>query len=68
MNATFTNVAGEALLLDRVVDCWASLYGERVIAYRATEGVAQEPAIAVIETPQEPQEPLRIQRERASHT
>lgn len=48
MNATFTNVAGEAELLDRVVDCWASLYGERVIAYRATECVADEPAIAVI--------------------
>jgi pyruvate,water dikinase len=48
MNATFTNVAGEPELLSRVVDCWASLYGERVIAYRATEQVADEPAIAVI--------------------
>lgn len=48
MNATFTNVAGVAELLGRVVDCWASLYGERVIAYRATEEVTEEPAIAVI--------------------
>ncbi len=35
MNATFTNVAGDDELLARVVDCWASLYGERVISYRA---------------------------------
>lgn len=48
MNATFTNVAGEAQLLRRVVDCWASLYSERVIAYRTTEQVTDEPAIAVI--------------------
>lgn len=48
MNATFTNVAGNEELLTRVVDCWASLYNERVIAYRATEQVAEEPAIAVI--------------------
>jgi len=48
MNATFTNVAGESDLLARVVDCWASLYGERVIAYRASEGLTEEPALAVI--------------------
>jgi len=48
MNATFTNVAGEQELLARVVDCWASLYGERVIAYRASENVTSEPALAVI--------------------
>ena len=35
MNATFTNIAGEDDLLARIVDCWASLYGERVIAYRS---------------------------------
>src|SRR5262249_22655196 len=48
MNATFTNVAGERELLNRVVDCWASLYSERVIASRTTEQVTDEPAIAVI--------------------
>ena len=48
MNASFTNVSGEADLLARVVDCWASLYGERVIAYRATSKVDEEPAIAVV--------------------
>ena len=36
MNSTFTNVMGDADLLVNVVDCWASLYGARVISYRAT--------------------------------
>ncbi len=48
MNATFTNVRGAADLLDRVRDCWASLYGERVVAYRANNQMTEEPAIAVI--------------------
>jgi pyruvate,water dikinase len=48
MNASFTNVQGEAELLRRVVDCWASLYGQRVISYRSVENVHDEPAIAVI--------------------
>ena len=47
MNATFTNVAGVDQLLARVRDCWASLYGERVVAYRANGGLTDEPAIAV---------------------
>jgi pyruvate,water dikinase len=48
MNATFTNVVGTADLLARIRDCWASLYGERVVAYRANSALAEEPAIAVI--------------------
>jgi pyruvate, water dikinase len=48
MNASFTNVIGDDELLASLVDCWASLYGERVISYRATEGVTDEPTIAVI--------------------
>lgn len=48
MNATFTNVVGTADLVDRVRDCWASLYGERVVAYRANGQMTEEPAIAVI--------------------
>ena len=47
MNRTFTNVAAEDLLA-RIVDCWASLFGERVFAYRAARGVGDEPAIAVV--------------------
>ncbi len=47
MNQTFTNVS-EADLLARVADCWASLFGPRVFAYRAARGVHEEPAIAVV--------------------
>jgi len=48
MNVTYTNVAGDEELLRRVVDCWSSIYGQRVIAYRAIEQVTDEPALAVI--------------------
>ena len=48
MNASFTNVVGDQDLLKRIVDCWASLFGERVIAYRAEAHVTDEPEIAVI--------------------
>ena len=48
MNATFTNVLGASDLLARIRDCWASLYGERVVAYRANGKLIDEPAIAVI--------------------
>lgn len=48
MHETFTDVVGVEALLQRVVDCWASLYGERVIAYRASQGMDAEPAIAVV--------------------
>jgi pyruvate,water dikinase len=34
MNQTFTNIAGTDDLCARIVDCWASLYGARVVAYR----------------------------------
>ena len=47
MNETFTNVEGDDTLIERVVGCWASLFGERVISYRATQRVTDEPAIAV---------------------
>lgn len=48
MNATFTNVQGEEDLLAKVVGCWASLFGQRVVAYRASRGFHTEPAIAVV--------------------
>jgi pyruvate,water dikinase len=48
MNETFTNVHGDEQLLERIVDCWASLFGARVLAYRATQGITDEPAIAVV--------------------
>jgi pyruvate,water dikinase len=48
MNASFTNVIGFSDVLARISDCWASLYGERVLAYRAEQHLSEEPAIAVI--------------------
>lgn len=48
MNATFTNVHGADALVTAVVDCWASLFGVRVVAYRASRGFTAEPAIAVV--------------------
>lgn len=48
MNETFTNVDGDESLVDRVVACWKSLFGERVLSYRATQHVTDEPAIAVV--------------------
>ncbi len=48
MNASFTNVVGEEELLQRVVDCWASLWGTRAMAYRAENDFTEEPAIAVV--------------------
>ena len=47
MNESFTNVT-ETELLDRIVDCWVSLYGDRVVAYRAEQALLDEPAIAVV--------------------
>jgi pyruvate, water dikinase len=48
MNRTFTNVEGIRDLVSGVVDCWASGFGERVLAYRKDRGIADEPAIAVV--------------------
>lgn len=48
MNRSFTNVRGADDLLARMRDCWASLYGERVIIYRASKQMKDEPAIAVV--------------------
>jgi pyruvate,water dikinase len=48
MNETFTNVTGVGEVLDRLVDCWASLYGQRVLSYRGSRGFTEEPAIAVV--------------------
>ena len=48
MYDTALNVVGDEALVDRVVDCWVSLYGERVIAYRTSRGLGSEPAMAVV--------------------
>jgi pyruvate, water dikinase len=48
MYDTYLNVVGDEELLDRVIDCWVSLYGERVIAYRRALTLDAEPAMAVV--------------------
>jgi pyruvate,water dikinase len=48
MHETYANVVGDGAVLERLVDCWASLYGERVIAYRSSRGLTEEPSIAVV--------------------
>lgn len=48
MNRSFLNVFGDEALLSKVRECWASLYGARVIYYRARRGLTEPPAIAVI--------------------
>lgn len=48
MHRTFTNVTGDDALIEAVVECWRSVFGERVVAYRGAHGVLDEPAIAVV--------------------
>ncbi|MRG92218.1 phosphoenolpyruvate synthase [Polyangium spumosum] len=48
MHETYTHVVGREALLDRLRDCWASAYGERVVSYRKAQGIVEEPAIAVV--------------------
>src|SRR6266700_3529016 len=39
---TYLNMRGEAMVLDAVKRCWASLWTARAIGYRARQGIAQE--------------------------
>ena len=48
MHDTYTNVIGSDALLERIGACWASAYGQRVIAYRKSQGMSEEPTIAVV--------------------
>jgi pyruvate,water dikinase len=48
MHESFTNVAGEAALIERVKACWASAYAARALAYRKARGMGEEPVIAVV--------------------
>jgi pyruvate,water dikinase len=48
MHETFTNVTGQAQLLEKIVACWASAYTPRAIAYRRSQGMSEEPSIAVV--------------------
>ncbi len=48
MNESFTNVSGPDELLERIVDCWSSLFGSRALVYRSSSERTAEPAIAVV--------------------
>jgi pyruvate,water dikinase len=48
MNETYTNIRGEEELIEAVQNCWASLFGPRVVSYRASRGFTADPAMAVV--------------------
>jgi pyruvate,water dikinase len=48
MHETFTHVVGDKALLDAVKACWASAYGQRVLAYRKAQRMTEEPTLAVV--------------------
>lgn len=48
MHETFTNISGDEALLKAIQSCWASAYGQRVLAYRKTRGMTEDPQIAVV--------------------
>jgi pyruvate,water dikinase len=48
MNSTFTNTTGDDAVVERLLDCWVSLFGARSVAYRAEKGLGEDPAIAVV--------------------
>jgi len=48
MNASYTNIRGDREVVEAVARCWASLYGQRAIAYRAQQRLTDRPAIAVV--------------------
>jgi pyruvate,water dikinase len=48
MHESFTHVVGEDALVARLKACWASAYGQRVLAYRKAQKLTEEPTIAVV--------------------
>lgn len=48
MHKSFTNVIGEQAVIEAVLSCWESLWGNRAVAYRAGRRITDEPAIAVV--------------------
>ena len=45
---TYLNVAGERQVVERVRDCWASLFGSHALFYRSEKGSLRDIAIAVV--------------------
>jgi len=48
MHLTLTDVVGPDAIIEAVQRCWASLFGQRVVSYRAQRNIVEEPAIAVV--------------------
>jgi pyruvate,water dikinase len=48
MNETFTNVSSERDVLQKIVACWMSAFSPRVLSYRASRGLHDEPLLAVV--------------------
>lgn len=48
MHESFTNVVGLDALTARIHDCWLSAYGQRVLAYRTSQHMDEEPTLAVV--------------------
>jgi pyruvate,water dikinase len=48
MHETFTHIVGDDALVDAVRACWASAYGQRVLAYRKAQKMTEEPTLAVV--------------------
>jgi pyruvate,water dikinase len=48
MHESFTNIEGDDAVIRSVTSCWASLFGERVVSYRAARSILSEPALAVV--------------------
>jgi pyruvate,water dikinase len=48
MHRTITDVVGADDIIAAVRKCWASLYGQRVVSYRAQRNITEEPAIAIV--------------------
>lgn len=48
MHESYTHVAGDEAVLARLRECWASAFGQRVVAYRKSQGLTQLPSLAVV--------------------
>jgi pyruvate, water dikinase len=48
MHSSYMNVIGDEALLQRVSECWASLFGDRAVSYRSSQRLDEEPDIAVV--------------------
>ena len=48
IHESFTNVSGDANVIDAVRKCWASLWSDRALTYRSLQGVQEEPSLAVV--------------------